>query len=395
MKHSLMAVVIALGIGSHPLLAADVGDPAPQLNIAVWVNGVGVAEFGSTEDVQLLCFWSTWSRPSIDALPALAKELSTESSVVLVAIANEPTEDVSAAMLSLESVDGIHVAIDQNKATFSAYLYDHDRQALPHAFVIARDGTIAWHGHPNDAAEVATAVLAGSYEPVAVQEERPQRRRRLRRRDLEPQERPQPADEPASSMDTLTERFGQAMDDGKWDEAIRLLDQMAGLFPKDADESQILAIRKFQLLSDGVGDAARTAAFAETLLNERKDQETVMNHVAWTLLAEGTFETLEGRLPHVAHAAAHHAMRACEAGNPAIVDTYARSLYLLGHIDNARDWQAKAVFTVKNQLIAAESGSSDEDTITNIRLHLRQLEQSQDYYNEIAVVRAGADIMRP
>jgi len=60
------------------------------------------------------------------------------------------------------------VAIDENKQTNQAWMKAAGRDGIPAAFLVSRDGKIAWIGHPADPAmlEIIPKLLAGKYDPV-------------------------------------------------------------------------------------------------------------------------------------------------------------------------------------------------------------------------------------
>jgi len=158
-------VVEKAGAGSPP--AADkvsrLGDPAPTLSVKEWVTGKPVV-FKPGTNIYVLEFWAALSPASRAVVPAL-NELQNEfkdQGVVLVAIADDPPDKVRefATGVKLEYT----VAADDRRATARKYMVAFGQNGIPHAFIIGRDGTVIWHGHPLGLKKALDAILAGRYD---------------------------------------------------------------------------------------------------------------------------------------------------------------------------------------------------------------------------------------
>ncbi len=127
--------------------ALEVGDDAPEISIEKWINGgpVKIKE-GKGKKIFVVEFWATWCPPCRKSIPHLSK-LQTkfkESGVEIIGVTNESIEVVE--KFAANAGFAYNVGIDKYNHTNT--LYRNGERGIPHAFVIGKDGKIAWYGHP-------------------------------------------------------------------------------------------------------------------------------------------------------------------------------------------------------------------------------------------------------
>ncbi len=132
--------------------ALEVGDDAPEISIEKWINGgpVKIKE-GNGKKIFVVEFWATWCPPCRRSIPHLSK-LQTkfkDSGVEIIGVTNESVEVVE--KFAVNAGFTYHVGIDKYNHTTT--LYRNGEQGIPHAFVIGKDGKIAWYGHPMEEME--------------------------------------------------------------------------------------------------------------------------------------------------------------------------------------------------------------------------------------------------
>jgi thiol-disulfide isomerase/thioredoxin/tetratricopeptide (TPR) repeat protein len=166
-------VTAAQGKPGDPTLF--IGDPAPPLTVAQWVRGepVGQLDKGTIYVVE---FWATWCGPCVRAVPHLSRlqERYKDQGVVVVGIgSSEPdgAAKVPPFVARFGNRMNYRVAVDDYAGTGEGRTYDawmnaSGRGGIPCAFVVGRDGRIAWAGHPMGMDDALAKILAGTYDPV-------------------------------------------------------------------------------------------------------------------------------------------------------------------------------------------------------------------------------------
>lgn len=146
--------------------ALSLGDPAPPVEIAHWIKGGPVdLAAGKGKKIYVIEFWKTacpYCVKSVSHLSELQKRFM-ENGVVVIGITKEAPVEVT-SFLADKEVD-YHLASDDGEKTNKNYMEAFGIEGVPHAFVIDRQQTIVWEGHPLDGLERALEELVqGRYD---------------------------------------------------------------------------------------------------------------------------------------------------------------------------------------------------------------------------------------
>ena len=148
--------------------AAELGDPAPLLQIAQWVNGGPVdLKQDKGRGIYVLVFWDSGCSACQAAVPDLTSLQNRFKSrgVVLACITPESANALQLFIQAAGDKLNFALATDENGKTSQAYMGAFGKRTVPCAFVIDKQGVIAWQGHPLAGLEQALEeMLAGKFD---------------------------------------------------------------------------------------------------------------------------------------------------------------------------------------------------------------------------------------
>ncbi|PRP76507.1 redoxin domain-containing protein [Planoprotostelium fungivorum] len=110
-------------------------------------------------------FWATWCGPcrqTVGHLTQLQKQYESQN-VIFVGISDEDETTVKRFVDQMGSKMDYRVAIDRNRKMNENYMQSFNVRGIPHAFIVDKEGKIAWHGHPGEGSfgvEIQKAVNA-------------------------------------------------------------------------------------------------------------------------------------------------------------------------------------------------------------------------------------------
>jgi thiol-disulfide isomerase/thioredoxin len=164
---------------AKPAATLAVGDSAPALSIAKWLKGAPVTAF-EKDKVYVVEFWATWCGPCIAGMPhlsALQKEFKDKVTIIGVSTIDNRKPMPNTLEASVKMVAdkgdtmGYTVAWDNETATKDAFFKAAGQQGIPCAFVVDKQGKIAYIGHPMFLDLVLDKVVAGKWDAKAGNEE--------------------------------------------------------------------------------------------------------------------------------------------------------------------------------------------------------------------------------
>jgi thiol-disulfide isomerase/thioredoxin len=238
----LLCIVILVGgvatSASEPSAGSlGIGDPAPALQAGAWIQGEPVTEF-APDKVYLVEFWATWCGPCVQSVPHLNEIAAAYDGKGLVVIGqniSEPDESrVKPFVEKMGDKMSCRVALDDKSqmekgAMATTWLKASGATGIPVAFLVGKDGKIAWIGHPMELeGSVIEQVLAGTFD----------------------------VEQAAVGFRRTNEalRLAQEIDDnyraGRWDEAEGVLNKAGELFSEKSHDVVLLKARiAFQRIS--------------------------------------------------------------------------------------------------------------------------------------------------
>ena len=161
-----LAIIVAATIGSRLLKyrqAESIGTPAPPVQIDQWITSPPPDLNGQ---VYVLEFWATWCPPCKQSIPHMI-ELTNKykDKVSFVAIS---TDESPKPVKEMVQIKGINYYVGMNNSMAAKYSIT----GIPSAFVVGRDGRIAWSGHPMEPGFEHAIVSALNAPPTTLTPER-------------------------------------------------------------------------------------------------------------------------------------------------------------------------------------------------------------------------------
>ena len=200
-----------------------VGDKAPNLQTGKWVQGEPVQSF-DTNHVYIVEFWATWCGPCIQSIPHLNQMWQKFKSKGVIVIGQnvwDSDEAVAPFVKKMGADMTYRVALDDKSQDADGWMAEHwwprkvNNHGIPTAFIINKDGVIAWIGHPMGLKEqVVSNIVSGQFDPARATAEY--------RSDWQIDQR----------FQELQQQLDSAIDEKKWDDAQSAMDQIDNLLPR-------------------------------------------------------------------------------------------------------------------------------------------------------------------
>jgi len=369
---SLLAAGTLL-LGLTATSGAALGDPAAPLEIAAWIKGdaVNLAEVRGKKIV-VVEFWATWCGPCRVSIPHLTElqRKFADRGVVFVGVSDEDEATVRPFVNQMGGKMDYTVAIDNNRKTSDGYMKAYGQNGIPCAFIVDREGRIAWVGHPMGDLEKKLEELASA--PVVESPEEKQRseaRRKLREYTALAARGGEPAklDALAQEISALDQALGGIEPGQKLDlvalrKSVRfqsLMRDYQRAVAAGKSASELAAIEKeaaplapagfkfedyrgnfslqrtfqeYYRVVTGRGDAAKLPELTRKLELIDSSDVAAQTEIAWTLLTDENIKTPNPKLALKFAQAAYDA----DAKNIDVIETYARALF-------ANDRKAEAI----------------------------------------------------
>ncbi len=312
---------------SRAAATLKIGDAAPKLQAGKWVQGEPVKQFEPGK-VYIVEFWATWCGPCKTSIPHLNELYQKFKDKGVVVIGQDCSEqddgEVAPFVKKMGANMTYRVALDDKSkvetgAMNTTWMEAAGQNGIPTAFVVNKQGKVAWIGHPMTMTEkLWEDILSDKYDIVKAAA------------DFEKAAGNQ------QKMQDLSAKLHTAVSGEKWDEANSLVDEMAALDPENTISPQFTKMNI--LLAQKKYDEAYKVASA--LSDAHPEEARLQLTMAWTITTQ---PGLEKRDTVLAEKMAERGNKALDGKDPSALEVLARIQFMNGKKEAAIATEQKAV----------------------------------------------------
>ena len=333
-----VALAALAGFGTSVEAATNVtlrvGDPAPKLQPAKWVQGEPVKEFAKGK-AYIVEFWATWCPPCQKSIPVLNEIHTKYKDKGLIVIGQDCMEDdedeVPKFVKKMGEKMTYRVALDDKTDSKTGKMYETwidaaGQEGIPTAFVINKNGQIAWIGFPLSLKEsVLDEVLAGTFDMAKAAEEYRKSR------------------EQKEKEDAIFEDFRKAAEEKDWAKAEEHLNAYEKILSEDkrADVDRIRLQMNLQKK-----DMEAVEQIAKRMAEREPEDADYHSDLAWRLITQ---KGISKDLVALAEKEALRANEIAKGKNADVLDTLARIQFVKGQKEEAIATEQKAFDIAEEQ----------------------------------------------
>jgi thiol-disulfide isomerase/thioredoxin len=322
------ALAIAWASSSAHAQTLGIGDPAPQLQVKSFVKGEPVKELQAGKNY-VVEFWATWCGPCKATIPHLTglQKKNPDVTFIGVSVFENDQSEVEPFVKEMGDKMDYRVALDAvpagkgrgDGAMAKTWMEAAGQEGIPTAFIVNKEGKIAWIGHPTELERPLGKVIAGTWDP---------------RKEKEDQDK----------FKKLASKLQSAQRSGDSKEILDTIDEIVAVRPDL--ETRLGAMKLPALLKLDQQDKA--LELGKTLeKTELGEQAEGLNLIAWSIVDPDSGVKPKAELIKFALDLARKADEKSDRKNGAIADTLAKAYFDSGDVSKALETQERAVRLIK------------------------------------------------
>jgi thiol-disulfide isomerase/thioredoxin len=326
---SLLALAVLALFTLSARADLGIGDPAPKLDLK-FVKGEAVKELKPGQ-IYVVEFWATWCGPCKATIPHLTKLQKLHGDKVTfigVAVFEQDQKAVAPFVKEMGDKMEYRVALDNvgdkepNEGPMAKNWMDAaGLSGIPAAFIVTKDGKVAWIGHPGQIDKPLEEVVAGTYDLTKAAEKF--------KKDQAVK----------TKLSALRAKFAEAGNDET--ARMKVIDEAIKETPEL--ESR-LGMTKFMLMfrSESTKPDELLKYGQHLIADVIKDEPEQLNNVAWTLVDPEREKKPTKEEQQLALKAAQQADTVAKGQTAHIADTLARAYFVTGDAKKALEVQERA-----------------------------------------------------
>jgi thiol-disulfide isomerase/thioredoxin len=312
-----------------------IGDPAPRLEVKAFIKGEPVKALEPGK-VYVVEFWATWCGPCRATIPHLTELQRQRPNVTFIGVSILESDQSAVEPFVKEMGDRMsyRVALDLipkeqgrgDGAMADSWMKAAGQDGIPSAFIINKDGKIAWIGHPMEMNKPLEKILAGDWDLKTAAED-------FRRQQP-------PTKEEQDELARLAKDYKSAKQE---DDPAKMISAIDALLGRKPDLAEKLGPVKIQLLMR-LNRPEGALAFARVLERGPLGEEAGgLNTIAWGIVDPESETRPRGELLQFALTIARKADEKTEHRNAEVADTLGVAYFESGDAKRAVDAQRRAI----------------------------------------------------
>ena len=273
----IIPVLLCASADPTPAAPLTIGSPAPELASMTFVRGEAVKKLlrGTAYVIE---FSGTNCGPCIRCIPHMNALQKKHAEVVFISVFEEDEKTVRAFLADRGKAMTLRVAVDPDGVMGKRWSDAACREGIPHAFIVGKDGKVAWIGHPEEMAEPLAAIVAGKFDAQETI---------LRLKvDQEAALRVRSAEEREERGRTEYQRINELIIAGKRQDALRAIEKALADYRDSPETAELLGAAQIYVLANLPGQRDKAFELATEMAIKAKEtgQSSAMTRAALFLL---------------------------------------------------------------------------------------------------------------
>jgi thiol-disulfide isomerase/thioredoxin len=338
----LVAFLTAVALSHANAETLGIGDPAPKLEVKAFVKGAPVKEFERGKNY-VVEFWATWCGPCKASIPHLTELQKKNFGVVFIGVSvAEPEQDqVKPFVTQMGDKMAYRVALDlvddkeesDPGAMAKNWLKAAGQNGIPTAFIVNKEGKIAWIGHPMAMDQPLAKIVAGNWDLKVAQDE-------MRK-----------GTQPSAPARKSQAKFNAALRSGDPRKLVAAVEEIVAEEP--AEETIAYPFKLTALIK--LDEQGKALDYSKRLSNTELGKTAQgLNELAWTIIDPDAGTKPGPELLKFALAIARRADELAAEKDAGIADTLAKAYFDNRDIAKAVETQERGIRLIK------ESGKGDD-----------------------------------